>query len=378
MTVRVAVTGAAGFLGWHVRCHARTRDDVEVVPVARHDFTDPGLLSAQVSDCDSVVHLAGFNRASDAELEHGNEGLAHQLTTALDGSSVKRVVHANSVHRDTDTAYGRGKARASHVFSQADAELVDVVLPHLFGEHGRPGYNSFVATFAHAFAVGSEPTVRGDDAVHLLHAQDAARLLLDAAVHGAPSELRPAGHPTTVSRVATTLRGQAATYAGGLLPDLRDPFEARLFNQLRSYARPFSTADDRRSSRFDQPARLPVRPDDRGTLVEAVRGLGGQTQAFFSTTRPGVTRGNHFHTHKVERFVVVSGRARVDVRRLGDRLVHRFEADGCKPVSIDMPTLHTHAITNIGSDELLTLFWADEVFDAVDADTFSEPVEPAP
>ena len=121
------------------------------------------------------------------------------------------------------------------------------------------------------------------------------------------------------------------------------------------------------------PVKLNLRTDARGGLFEAVKThQGGQT--FLSTTHPGITRGRHYHHHKVERFLVVSGQAEIRIRRLFEADVKVFKVSGVEPCFIDMPTFHTHEITNVGDTDLLTLFWSHEIFDPSHPDTYSEPV----
>jgi UDP-2-acetamido-2,6-beta-L-arabino-hexul-4-ose reductase len=113
--------------------------------------------------------------------------------------------------------------------------------------------------------------------------------------------------------------------------------------------------------------------DTRGTFVETIR-LGSGGQVSFSTTKPGITRGNHFHTRKIERFAVIKGQANIKLRRIGTDRVFTFHLDGVKPSYVDMPIWYTHAITNIGDDELYTQFWINEWYDENDPDTFFEKV----
>jgi UDP-2-acetamido-2,6-beta-L-arabino-hexul-4-ose reductase len=370
MTTKVAVTGADGFLGWHLRCHALTRRDIDLVPIKR----DPHRAAELLDGVRAVIHLAGVNRGSDAEVLTGNVAAAEMLTAALSGAgTVEHVVYANSVHSGRPDAYGQGKQRAADLLAGSGRTLTDLRLPHLFGEHGRPGYNSFVATFCHELAVGGSPVVHEDRAVELVHAQHAAKLLCDSALSAHSGIVTPAGRQTSVGEVAATLTEQTAGYATGTLPDLHDELRVRLFNQLRSYARPFTLEADA-STLFDAPRDLPPRSDERGDLVEIVKGLGVQHQTFFSTTHAGIERGNHFHTRKVERFAVVQGEAEISLRRLVTGQTHRFRVSGARPQVVDIPTLHTHAIRNVGDTELLTLFWTNEVFDPADPDTFPEPV----
>jgi len=361
--MRVVLTGAHGFLGWHTRLRLRTLGH-DVVPVGRSDW--PALRDA-VRDADAVVHVAGVNRGDDDTVEHGNVRLAADLADAVPAARQGvRVVYASSVQAGNGTPYGRGKAEAAAVLARAVTDrggvLRDVLLPNLFGEHGRPGYNSFVATFVDDVLHGRAPEV-ADREITLLHAQAAAQALTGELAATTTGRVQPAGTPTTVAAVLETLQRLDVVYRTGDLPDLTSPLTRDLFNTLRAAAFP---------ERY--PIRLSPRTDDRGSLVEVVRSHGGQGQTFASSTHPGVTRGEHFHLRKVERFVVIGGRARISLRRLFHDRVVSFVVDGREPVAIDMPTGWAHDITNIGEGELTTLFWTDELFDPASPDTWPEPV----
>ncbi len=361
--MRVLITGADGFLGRHLRSHLRALTTHEVVAVSRDRWLD---LPAAAAEVDAIVHLAGINRGTDAEVEQGNVDLAAAVAaTATAARTAPRIVFANSTRAGEDSPYGTGKAAASTLLAAAAAELgspyVDVALPNLFGEHGRPHYNSFVATFVDAVVHRRIPQVH-DRPVELLHAQAAARVLADA-LSTPEKALAPTGTPTTVREVLDTLYRLDGLYATGDIPALYSDLDVDLFNTLRA-------------ARFPgrQPIALAPRADHRGRLVEVVRAHGGQGQTFVSTTRPGITRGEHFHLRKIERFVVLSGTARISLRRLFDDDVISFDVSGDTPVAIDMPTMWAHNITNTGDGELTTLFWAHELFDPAAPDTFPEPV----
>jgi UDP-2-acetamido-2,6-beta-L-arabino-hexul-4-ose reductase len=241
---------------------------------------------------------------------------------------------------------------------------VDVRLPNLFGEHGRPRYNSVVATFCHELANGGMPMVHEDRELPLLHVQDAVEEMRRLVERDESGTVSPAGRPVTVRSVLERLEDFSRLYATGDIPDITDPFDRALFNTYRSFTFP---------AHF--PIHPPLRSDARGDLFEVVRGHGGQAQVFCSSTVPGVTRGQHFHLRKVERFLVLRGTAEIALRRLFDDTVIRFQVSGDRPAIVDMPTMWVHNITNTGDDELLTLFWADEILDPEHPDTFPEPVE---
>ena len=242
--------------------------------------------------------------------------------------------------------------------------VADVRLPNLFGEHGLPYYNSVVATFCHELATAGAPVIQHDRELPLLHVQDAVDYLLDAATSRATGMSSAPGRPTTVTHVLDLLTGFSKLYATGDIPNIIDPFHLALFNTYRSFCFP---------QRF--PMQPPLHEDNRGQLFECVKAHGGQSQVFCSTSHPGVTRGEHFHRRKVERFTVISGSAEIALRRLFDDRVIRFQVTGTRPAIVDMPTMWAHSITNTGQNELTTLFWANELLDPQNPDTYPEPVD---
>jgi UDP-2-acetamido-2,6-beta-L-arabino-hexul-4-ose reductase len=297
--------------------------------------------------------------------------IAQRLTDSLDkAESHPAIVYANSIQAGTGTPFGESKqAAAEHLTEwgrRVGAPVADVRLPNLFGEHGRPQYNSVVATFCHTLARGGEPQLLVDRELPLLHVQDALDKMLELLEQRASGVFHPAGWPMTVSALLTQLKGVRDLYQTGEIPDTSNRLDRALFNTYRSFCFP---------ERY--PIYPPVRSDERGGLVESIRSHGGRSQVFSSTTHAGITRGDHFHLRKVERFLVLNGSAVITLRRLFYDGVVRFEVSGEHPALIDMPTMWAHAITNTGSGELTTLFWSDEIFDSSHPDTYAERVEAA-
>jgi len=365
--LKVGVTGGRGQLGYYVRVRLAYHHGLEVSVADRETFSDTQQLDAFVLANDVIVHLAGVNRGTDEEVAHGNRNLATELAAAIDRVGQPRhLIYASSVQRDHTSVYGLAKAAVAEILSDAVARnagtCVELVLPNLFGEFTRPRYNSFVGTFCALLANGEEPTVNADAPVSLLHYQDAADAIAGAIASRGQVQLRPEGRPTTVGAVDRLLRQMLADYRLGIVPDLRDRFELQLFNTLRSYLYPSL-----------YPFALERKQDNRGSLFEVVKERNGG-QVFYSSTFPGITRGNHFHFDKVERFLVVSGRARISIRKVLTDEVRHFDVSGEAPCFVDMPTLHTHNITNTGSGELLTLFWSHDIFNPARPDTYMEPV----
>lgn len=368
--MRVAVTGVDGFLGWHARCVLKARAD-QIVAIGRQVATDAGKLDAAVKDVDAVIHLAGVNRSGAESLRADNLGLARDLTSSLDRTGARpALVYANSIQSGNGTPFGDGKqAAAEHLSMWGETNgvsVADVRLPNLFGEHGRPKYNSVIASFCDELAQGGLPTIIEDREIPLLHVQDAVDEMLGLAERAYSGVVRPRGRPTMVSAVLSRLAEFRDLYETGDIPDLTDGFDLSLFNTYRSFCFP---------NHF--PIHAPLRADDRGHLFECVRGHGGEAQVFCSTSHPGVARGEHFHLRKVERFLVLRGTAEIALRKLFDDTVVTFTVSGEQPAIVDMPTMWAHSITNTDDDELMTLFWANEILDPTNPDTYPELVHPA-
>jgi len=362
---KIVITGAGGLLGTHMQILLSTREDIEVVALNREAFGDKAALHAALKNSDVIFHFAGVNRATDEEISSGNPGLATALIDALaECGETPWVLYSSSIQQDQDNVYGRSKKAAADLLSawarEREATFTNLVLPHIFGEGGRPNYNSVISTFCSKVAQGETPTIAHDGEIEPIHAQRLCGEILDLVDQDSrsESELRIHGNRMRVSEMLSRLTVMAENYRGNIFPDLRDTFDLDLFNTYRSYLYPDY-----------YPHALTKHADDRGWLVESVKELNGG-QVFFSTTKPGITRGNHFHLHKVERFLVVSGKAEICVRKIGSEQVDTFSVDGDTPAFVDIPTLHTHNITNTGDGELLTLFWVHEIFDPENTDTY--------
>ncbi|MGO1183381.1 MAG: polysaccharide biosynthesis C-terminal domain-containing protein [Micrococcaceae bacterium] len=362
---KVALSGGNGFLGWHTRV-ALKEQGVDGHRVAVGSSFDLDAAVAALDGADRFIHIAGVNRASEEEIRQGNVGFAEQIREALNRCQTppRAVVYADSIHSGTPGAYGESKARAGEILA-ATAETVGsafhgVRLPNLFGEHGRSEYNSVTATFCHQLAQGVEPVVQQDKDLTLLHAQNAADLLLGTVDLDEQAELEV---QESVSGLLTRLRTMAAVYGRGEIPEIGEPFDRDLFNTYRSTTFP------------DQaPVHLTRHADDRGSFFEIIRSHGGTGQSSFSITHPGISRGDHFHRRKVERFTVLAGAATISLRKLFTDTIHDFQVTGDEPVSVDMPTGWAHRITNTGESDLYTSFWTNDLFDPHAPDTIPETV----
>ncbi len=364
--MNVVVTGSAGFLGWHTRLRLDATTDHAVVPVSRHNWAD---LPALMSKADAVIHLAGVNRGTPDKVSQGNLALARNLAAAVRASRRKiRVVYASTIQVDRPGPYGDSKRMAGDILAavadEIGARYTAVILPNIFGAHCRPYYNAFSATFIEHVIKGTEPVI-DDNRVQLLHAQDAAAGFIQA-LSAKEGKISLPGFDIGVREVWSMLKEFHTVYEpNGDLPDLSTKLRVDLFNAYRAALFPTHA-----------PIKLDRHVDHRGAFVETVRNRGGGGQTSFSTTKPGLTRGNHYHLSKIERFVVIRGHATIELRRMfTDRIISFDVYDDC-PVAIDMPIGWAHSITNIGDNLLLTQFWSHDIFRPDEPDTFREPVRP--
>ena len=340
---------------------------MDAIMLSRADLEQTHLLTEKLQHVGAVVHLAAINRhARDSEILTTNVQLAHNLAVALEAIDHRvTLVHGNSIHCGDPSAFGQSKLKVRELFHRRlqGHTFVDVLLPNLFGEHGVPNYNSFVATFCHALVNGREPTVFDDREVPLLHAQDAADILIEGCTRETDGDIRPTAESHLISDILGNLKTYGRGYADGEVPDTSSVFKRALFNTFRSYL-------VMETSNYAPQ----VHADSRGSLFEAIRANGGPFQAFASHTQPGQTRGQHFHRRKFERFVVLEGSASITMRRLFGTEIRQVSVGGSQPTVVDMPTLWAHAITNVGDSDLITLFLTDSHFDHAAPDTYPEVV----
>jgi len=374
-TLKIVITGAKGLIGWHsavrlyaANCAARFKKQEEpfdFVALDHAGFNHDETLGAAIRDADAILHFAGVNRGPDHVVEEANPAIAYRLAETCRITKVRpHIVYANSTHLANDTPYGRSKRVAGKILSTIGGPYSDLMFPHVFGECARPRYNNVTATFVEAVIAGDTPEINPEGRVSLIHAGAAAQAAIDAITESrtGPFTFHHSSRDIAVSELFEILHQFHSSYQNNIFPDLSDPFTIDLFNTYRSAICPDA---------FPRP--LKINTDERGTLFEVVKGgRGGQT--FLSTTMPRTTRGDHFHLNKIERFVVIQGQAVIRIRKVLSNEVLQYHVSGTAPAAVDIPTLHTHSIENVGNNELLTLFWANKLFDPANPDTFTENV----
>jgi UDP-2-acetamido-2,6-beta-L-arabino-hexul-4-ose reductase len=379
MPEKVLVTGSRGFIGKNlvVRLGELGRG------VVTFDRADPvGSLPERLQDVGAVVHLAGENRPADvAEFAAGNAALTQSLCDAI-AATGRRIplVITSSRHAATHDAAGISEFHRAYGRSKHDAEravealatktgspVVIYRLPGVFGKWCRPNYNSVVATFCHNVAHGLPLKVNDPNApLQLVYVDDVVREILrvvdtpgDGITRG---EVAPE-YTVTLGALASLVESFRGSRDSLVVERVGSGLTRALYATYVSYLPPASFA-----------YAVPKHGDERGMFAELLKTADSGQFSFF-TAHPGITRGGHYHHTKTEKFVVVKGKARFGFRHIltGER--HEIETTGDTPTVVETVPGWAHDITNIGTDEMVVLLWANEIFDRQAPDTIMAPVQ---
>lgn len=380
--IKIGITGQSGFIGTHLyNTLGLNPEKFERIPFEDNFFEDAQNLEKFVSKCDAIVHLAAMNRHNDPKvIFETNIRLVKQLIAACEATqSTTHILFSSSTQEERDNLYGRSKREGRELLEQwarkNNAQFTGLVIPNVFGPFGNPYYNSVVATFCHQLTHNETPKIEVDGELKLIYVGELVEAIitkiLDHSVTQWNNSVKPCEtfsvpHTSTikVSALLQKLEGFKKNYfESGVIPNLDDSFNRNLWNTFLCYID--------HANFF--PYHLKLNTDDRGTFVETIK-LKSGGQVSFSTTVPGITRGNHFHTRKAERFAVIKGKARIELRRIGTDKVLSFDLDGNCPSFVDMPVWYTHNITNTGDDDLYTIFWINEHYNPEDGDTYFEKI----
>jgi len=371
MKKKIVITGVVGFMGSHLRDRFSREQDVEVPSFEDAWFSQPEKLQAVLAGSSTVVHLAAMNRGDDKEIYATNIELVNKLIKAIDGLNARpHVIFSSSTQTALDNPYGRSKKEGERILEEwskkSNAPVTVLTIPNVFGDRGRPFYNSVVATFCHLLTHGGQPQIQVDKEIGVIYINELTEIFWDK-VKNPPAGFERADVRATATAKVTEILARLnyfkeCFYVKKVVPAFVNNFEKNLYNTFLSYAEP-----------ADYEQALTLRTDERGGLFEVVKEDKG-SQIFFSTTKPGIVRGNHYHTRKQEKFCVVKGEAIIRLRRIGTDKIIEYKVSGDKPVVVEMPIFYTHNIENVGSGELCTLFWTNELFNPNDSDTFFEKV----
>jgi UDP-2-acetamido-2,6-beta-L-arabino-hexul-4-ose reductase len=368
--MKVLVTGANGFVGRNLCVELGRRTELEL---RRFDLDSPEqALEDGLAEAEVVYHLAGVNRPPTVEeFFEGNAQLTRRICSRLVALGRKpKLVLSSSIQASTDNPYGASKRAAEDSLrdyaEKTSGAAVVYRLKNLFGKWCRPNYNSVTATFCHNIAHGLPIQISDPDhRVDLTYIDDVVAAFLAELADARPgfrmAEDLPA-YAISLGDLAKLVTSFKASRTTLLLPDFSDSFQRAVYATYLSYLP---------TDAFGYG--LATKTDPRGSLAELIKqpALG---QIFISRTKPGITRGNHFHHTKVEKFLVVEGEAVIRFRLVEGDEVIAYRVRGDEYRVVDIPPGYTHSIENVGDGDLVTLFWASEIFDPARPDTAFLPV----
>jgi UDP-2-acetamido-2,6-beta-L-arabino-hexul-4-ose reductase len=365
--MKILVTGAKGFIGKNLITELINRKYTDILEYARD--TDPVLLDAYCKEADFVFHLAGVNRPTEqSEFMDGNYGFTKTLLDTLKKhSNTCPVLITSSTQATLDNPYGKSKKAGEDLMfaygQETGAKVLIYRFPNVFGKWCRPNYNSAVATFCHNIARGLPITVNDPSVVmNLVYIDDVVEELINA-LEGKENRIGdycavPVVHNITLGEIVDLLYSFKNSREERSVPNMSDGFTRKLYSTYLSYLP---------VDKFSYP--LKMNADERGSFTEFIKTT-DRGQVSVNISKPGITKGNHWHHTKNEKFLVVSGTGVIRFRKVDSDEVIEYYVSGDKLEVIDIPPGYTHNIENIGYTDMVTIMWANEPFDPEKPDTF--------
>jgi UDP-2-acetamido-2,6-beta-L-arabino-hexul-4-ose reductase len=380
--MNILITGAKGFIGKNLIAELTNIKEgkakgynltSELILLAYDIDTDPVLLDDYCKEADFVFHLAGVNRPKEpSEFMEGNFGFTSLLLDTLKkyGNNCP-VMLSSSIQAELDNPYGVSKKAGEDLLFEygrdTGAEVLVYRFPNVFGKWCRPNYNSAVATFCHHIA-HDLPIQVNDRSVNmtLVYIDDVVKELISA-LEGKPNRVGkfckvPVEHQITLGEIVDLIYSFKESRANLQVPDLGDAFTGKLYSTYLSYL----PVDG-----FSYPLRMNV--DERGSFTEFLKSP-DRGQLSINISKPGITKGQHWHHTKNEKFLVVSGKGVIRFRKIDEEKVYEYFVSGDKLEVVDIPVGYTHNIENLGDTDMVTVMWVNEVFDAEHPDTYFLPV----
>ncbi|WP_182421736.1 NAD-dependent epimerase/dehydratase family protein (plasmid) [Priestia megaterium] len=365
--IKVLITGANGFIGKNLIERLHREKDLIIKKYNSRD--DLSLLHEHLSDSDVIYHLAGVNRPLDnQEFIKTNIGLTEEIINYLKKINRKpKIIFSSSIQAEYENPYGASKNAAEEILKKYSVESGQEVyiyrLPNVFGKWCKPNYNSVVATFCHNISHDIDISIHdANKKLELIYIDDVVESFTDCLYRENKEEQYycPLTQTFTIKlgelvKRLYEIRDMRKTL---IIPNLSDKLTKFLYATYLSYL-------DHSNFSYE----LPTYKDERGSLFELIKSH-QMGQIFISKSGKGVMRGNHYHNTKVEKFCVLKGEANIKFRKIDcDEIITYFVTDK-KIEVVDIPPGYTHSIENLSDEEMIVLFWANEIFDSTKSDTF--------
>lgn len=365
--MNILVTGAKGFVGKNLIAELKNNGYNDIFEFTRE--SNPSLLEKYTKDCDFVFHLAGVNRPKDEkEFMEGNFDLTSQLLELLKKHNNKApVLLTSSIQAEKDNPYGRSKKAGEDLllnyYYETDAKVYIYRLPNLFGKWSKPNYNTVVATFCHNIASGLDIKINNPDAeLNLCYIDDVLEEFMRA-LEGRPTTqddfcVIPVTHNIKLGDLADLIKSFKESRLNLSIPNMENDLTKKLYSTYLSFLPENQFSYD-----------LKMNCDHRGSFTEFMR-TPERGQVSVNVSKPGITKGNHWHHTKNEKFLVVSGEGLIRFRKIDSDEIIEYRVSGDRLQVVDIPTGYTHSIVNVGESDLVTVMWANECFDPEKPDTY--------
>ena len=365
--MKILVTGAKGFIGKNLIAELKNRNYTEIYECDINTTDEE--LEEYTKKCEFVFHLAGVNRPEKEEdFMKGNFGFTSVLLEKLKRQGNKApILITSSIQAKLDNPYGKSKKAGEDLMfayeQETGAKALVYRLPNVFGKWCKPNYNSAVATFCHNIARDLEITVNDPKVVmNLVYIDDVVKEFIDALEDNAHIENKfgyiPTIHTITLGEIVELIKGFKASRENRMLPNVKDEFAKKLYSTYLSYLPEEEFSYD-----------LKMNIDNRGSFTEMFK-TEERGQISVNISKPGIVKGNHWHHTKNEKFVVVSGKGVIRFRKVDSDEVIEYFVSGDKIEVVDIPCGYTHNIENIGDTDLVTVMWANELFNPDKPDTY--------
>jgi UDP-2-acetamido-2,6-beta-L-arabino-hexul-4-ose reductase len=368
--MRILVTGANGFVGKNLCVRLGEKSNLEVLPITRESSLAD--LHKAASQADFVFHLAGVNRPQNVEEFQIGNALSTQTLCDVLAATGRQIplVYTSSTQAERDNPYGQSKLAAEELIlayaKTSNANTAIYRLPNVFGKWCKPNYNSAVATFCHNIARDLPISINDPSAaLSLVYIDDVVNTFIDLLDQpkslGGYQKVNPV-YTTTVGAVVESIRSFKDSRDTMIIDRVGTGFLRALYSTYVSY---FPTAS------FSY--KVPKHGDARGVFVEMLKTPDAGQFSFF-TAHPGITRGDHYHHTKTEKFLVIKGKAHFGFRNIATNESYELITTGDEPEVVETVPGWTHNITNIGDEEMTVMLWANEIFDRSKPDTIAQKV----
>jgi UDP-2-acetamido-2,6-beta-L-arabino-hexul-4-ose reductase len=365
--MRILVTGAKGFIGKNLIAELRNRNYTDIFAYSKE--TDPSLLDEYCKEADFVFHLAGVNRPKDqSEFMDGNYGFTSLLLETLKKhQNTCPVMISSSIQAELDKPYGLSKKASENLLfgysKETGVKILVYRFPNVFGKWCRPNYNSAIATFCYNIAHDLPITINDPSVVmNLVYIDDVVEELINAL---SDKENRvghfcevPVVHTITLGEIVELIHSFKKSREERAIPDMSNAFTKKIYSTYLSYLP---------EEKFSYDLKMNV--DQRGSFTEFIK-TPERGQVSVNISKPGITKGNHWHHTKNEKFLVVSGKGVIRFRKINSDKIIEYFVSGDKLEVVDIPTGYTHNIENLGNTDMVTIMWANEYFDPDKPDTY--------